>query len=236
MQQRRYLLPLTGLPSMAGMSNRQGKITEENLREAAALLKLWNAAKDRLRESGLHTQEAFCQQFSIGNQAAVGFFLNGKTALSVKAAAGFARGLGCKVADFSPRLAKIIDTDGAAQDVWPLAPFLAPDEWKSLDPSLRAVGAGAALRAVREAQTMIRGGGQAQKPAAASFTPATPDVFERELIRFAEIVAEAVRKGAGVAIKQQAEVQLKKLAGLAGTSLPTLRRSLPAPLGAAPTP
>jgi|GEM_PF-719874 len=51
------------------------------------------------------TQAEFGEMYEIGNQSAVGHFLHGRTPLSPKAAAGFARGLNCRVADFSPRLA-----------------------------------------------------------------------------------------------------------------------------------
>ena len=50
------------------------------------------------------SQAEFGQQFEIGTQAAVGHFLNGHAAISMKAAKGFARGLNCEIADFSPRL------------------------------------------------------------------------------------------------------------------------------------
>lgn len=86
--------------------NRQGKITPENEAEASRLRALWAATEDARAARGVKSQEAFGAAYSIGNQAAVGFFLNGKTALSVKAALGFARGLGCQVGDFSPRLAR----------------------------------------------------------------------------------------------------------------------------------
>jgi hypothetical protein len=85
---------------------RRGKVTDEHRQEAAKLKALWEDAKARLKAAGYGSQEAFGQEFNIGNQAAVGFFLNGKTALSLKAATGFARGLHCQIEDFSPRLAE----------------------------------------------------------------------------------------------------------------------------------
>ena len=119
-QQRRYLMPGLAHLTIAGVSkapNKQSKVTAEHREEAARLLKLWNDGKERLKARGVGTQEKFGAAFDIGNQAAVGFFLNGKTPLSAKAAAGFARGLGCQVADFSPRLAKILATAPSA--AWP---------------------------------------------------------------------------------------------------------------------
>lgn len=95
----------TNHSGMTEAKSKQGKVTPENLEEAAKLRPLWEAAK---AEGRVTSQEAFGAANDIGNQAAVGFFLNGKTALSMKAAIGFARGLGCRVDAFSPRLAKEI--------------------------------------------------------------------------------------------------------------------------------
>lgn len=67
--------------------------------EASRLFQIWH------REKRL-SQGEFGAKFQIGKQAAVGQFLNGDTALSFKAARGFAEGLGCTIADFSPRLAQ----------------------------------------------------------------------------------------------------------------------------------
>lgn len=103
--------------------SRRGKITAENIEEAKALKVLWDASVDARREAGVLTQEAFGTEYNIGNQSAVGFFLNGKTALSPKAARGFAKGLNCRVADFSPRLARQITA--LARDFSPLALDLA---------------------------------------------------------------------------------------------------------------
>lgn len=82
-------------------------ITEQHREEARLLLKIWEDTYDERKRLGLHTQGAFGQEYSIGNQAAVGFFLHAKTALSLKAAKGFAKGLGCQIADFSARLAEL---------------------------------------------------------------------------------------------------------------------------------
>lgn len=85
--------------------SRRGKVTDEHRLEAARLKAIFLARKDKLAEKGVATQKAFGERFGIGNQAAVGFFLNGHTALSLKAARGFAKGLGCAIEEFSPRLA-----------------------------------------------------------------------------------------------------------------------------------
>lgn len=77
---------------------RRAKVTPETKEEAKRLLELW---KTRSHPG----QAEFGETYSIGNQSAVGQFLRGETPLSLKAARGFAMGLGCKIEDFSPRLA-----------------------------------------------------------------------------------------------------------------------------------
>lgn len=88
------------------MAKRRSKVTPEHEQEAAKLRAIWERDKPRREAIGLGTQDAFGAAYEIGNQAAVGHFLSGTTPLSLKAAIGFARGLGCGVADFSERLAK----------------------------------------------------------------------------------------------------------------------------------
>lgn len=68
--------------------------------EAKLLKSIWDNTPNR------GNQAEFGEQFEIGNQSAVGQFLRGETALSPKAARGFAKGLNCSIVDFSPRLAK----------------------------------------------------------------------------------------------------------------------------------
>lgn len=114
---------------MERSDNRRGKVTPEHLEEARRLRAIWNQKKPELARNGVGTQEAFGDRYGIGNQAAVGFFLNGKTALSAKAAAGFARGLGVPIAAFSPRLAALLETPA------PTGPAAAP---VPLNPAPRA--------------------------------------------------------------------------------------------------
>ena len=73
-------------------------VTEEHKAEAQALRAIWERAKPS-------SQKEFGIEFGIGGQGAVSNFLAGTSALSLKAAAGFAQGLGCSIEDFSPRLA-----------------------------------------------------------------------------------------------------------------------------------
>ena len=87
-------------------------ITEENKEESRQLKAIWLRKK---KAEGL-SQEIFGDTHGIGSQAAVGFFLNGKSALSMKAAVGFAQGLNCTIAEFSPRLAKLAADNAAVAE------------------------------------------------------------------------------------------------------------------------
>jgi hypothetical protein len=83
---------------MEKKASRRAKVTPETLQEAEKMRALWKA---RPHEN----QTVFGEKYDVGNQSAVGQFLRGETPLSLKAASGFARGLGCDVSAFSPRLA-----------------------------------------------------------------------------------------------------------------------------------
>lgn len=85
-------------------SNPKAKITDEHREESRLLKEIWDSSGH-----GKLTQAEFGHQYGIGTQAAVGFFLNGKSAISMKAAKGFARGLGCPISAFSKRLATEAD-------------------------------------------------------------------------------------------------------------------------------
>ncbi|XJC72772.1 hypothetical protein ACHFCA_17385 [Delftia tsuruhatensis] len=67
--------------------------------EAARLRAIWDATPNRM------SQAEFGETYNIGGQSAVNNFLKGASPLSLKAALGFARGLGVSMRDFSPRLA-----------------------------------------------------------------------------------------------------------------------------------
>ncbi|MBF5006878.1 helix-turn-helix transcriptional regulator [Diaphorobacter caeni] len=75
-------------------------LTDENREESKRLRAIWDERHPRL------SQAEFGEMYEIGSQAAVGHFLNGHSAISLKAAKGFARGLGCDIASFSERLAR----------------------------------------------------------------------------------------------------------------------------------
>lgn len=83
---------------------RKAKVTEEHKNESRKLKEIWLNTPDRL------SQEAFGAQYNIGTQSVVTQFLNGLVPISMKAAMGFAKGLGINIEDFSPRLAKEAET------------------------------------------------------------------------------------------------------------------------------
>lgn len=78
---------------------RKSKVTDEHREEARLLRLAWDSRTEKV------SQAVFGEQYEIGNQSAVGQFLRGDAPLSLKAARGFARGLGVGIDQFSPRLA-----------------------------------------------------------------------------------------------------------------------------------
>jgi hypothetical protein len=109
---------------MVETASKRGKVTAENTAEARKLRAIWQRTELDRKSRGVGSQEAFGLKYEIGNQSAVGFFLNGKTSLSLKAAIAFAKGLGCTVADFSPRLAKQLHSEPIPAVVGPSAPAM----------------------------------------------------------------------------------------------------------------
>lgn len=99
------------------MSKGRKRIAPEVVEAEAALLKkLWEKADHPERG----TQAEFGEKHGIGSQGLMWQLLNGKTPISLGAAKSFASGLGCNVADFSPRLA-------ALETAWPFE--LIDREW-----------------------------------------------------------------------------------------------------------
>lgn len=78
-------------------------LTAEHIAESKRLKHLFNATKHGL------SQAEFGEKYEIGSQGAVWQYLNARAALNFKAATGFAAGLKCQIADFSPRLAGEIE-------------------------------------------------------------------------------------------------------------------------------
>lgn len=122
------------------MTDRKAKVTEEHRQEATRLAALW--------DTRAHSSQAiFGEQYEIGSQSAVGQFLRGDTPLSLKAAAGFASGLGCKISDFSTRLARqaltYADLSGLFHDALDLTQLSKIEtqlvlSFRELPPTLRA--------------------------------------------------------------------------------------------------
>ena len=122
------------------MTDRKAKVTDEHREEAMRLAALW--------ETRAHPSQAiFGEQYEIGSQSAVGQFLRGDTPLSLKAAAGFASGLGCKISDFSTRLARqalaYADLSGLFQEALDLTQLSKIEtqlvlSFRELPPTLRA--------------------------------------------------------------------------------------------------
>jgi len=109
--------------------SKRGKVTDEHREEARRLKEIWDSTYESRKAVKLHTQGAFGAEFGIGGQAVVGFFLSGHTALSLKAAKGFAKGLNCMISDFSPRLA-------ALESSWPFE-LVDRERYEALPPALR---------------------------------------------------------------------------------------------------
>lgn len=86
---------------------KRAKITDEHRAEAERLFALWKASTSR------RSQADFGEHYGLGNQANVGHYLHGRSALNPKAAAAFAAELGCQVEDFSPRVAAEVRAFGA---------------------------------------------------------------------------------------------------------------------------
>ena len=99
--------------------NKRSKITDEHRAEAARLKALWDDGRHH------RTQAEFGEHYGLGNQANVGHYLNGRSALNAKAAAAFAAELHCKVSDFSQRVADELAMLGGSA---PTAPAPAPHE------------------------------------------------------------------------------------------------------------
>lgn len=102
---------------------RKAKVTTETIAESVRLREIWDAKNEK------PSQAVFGEEYSIGSQSAVTTFLSGKTPISLKAAKGFAKGLGCKISDFSPRLAELANA-------WPLE-LVDREAYEALSPALQ---------------------------------------------------------------------------------------------------
>lgn len=82
--------------------------------EAQALRRLYEARFPK--GSREMSQARFGDDYDIGSQGMVWQYMNGHRPLNLQAAVNFARGLGCSVSDFSPRLAESQRSIAAAAD------------------------------------------------------------------------------------------------------------------------
>lgn len=87
---------------------RRPKITDEHKREAAALKKLFEDFQAKQAQRGVKvTQASFAVDNQIGTtQGLVWQYLNARIPLNLRAASRFASGLGCRIDQFSSRLAE----------------------------------------------------------------------------------------------------------------------------------
>lgn len=81
------------------MTEPSKKIEQWQQEDAGRLSALFKS-KSRL------SQAEFGAQYEIGSQGMVWQYLSGRRPLNIKAAGAFARGLGVKIEDFSPEIAK----------------------------------------------------------------------------------------------------------------------------------
>ncbi len=87
----------------------------------------WPSAHVRLRElyeqraPGGMSQEQFGAEYGLGSQGMVWQYLNGHRPLNFEAAAKFAKGLRCTIADISPEMAEALKRE--------IIPVLGPKAW-----------------------------------------------------------------------------------------------------------
>jgi len=87
------------------------KENDEFIQEAERLKAIFEARK---REFGF-SQESFALDNDLSSQQVVYQYLSGRMTLNLTAAARFANGLLCSISDFSPRLAKELESIGLMQ-------------------------------------------------------------------------------------------------------------------------
>jgi len=94
--------------------SKRSKLSPEHLAESNRLKQLWDSRPHR-------TQAEFGEAYDLGNQANVGHYLNGRSALNPKAAFAFAAELECAVSEFSPRLSAEMERMASAAQSAPAA-------------------------------------------------------------------------------------------------------------------
>lgn len=87
-------------------SARRAKITDEHRAEATKLREIFVEAQAAAKKAGNpFTQQQFAEDYGFGSQSLLWQYLYARIPLNLKTAFAFARGLNCRVVDFSPRLA-----------------------------------------------------------------------------------------------------------------------------------
>lgn len=100
---------VNSIATLARMSRPNKSLEPWQTEDAERLKALYEARKGKM------SQEEFGSRFDIGSQGMVWQYLNARRALNIKAASGFARGLGVSVDAFSPRMAEEIRLVASSQ-------------------------------------------------------------------------------------------------------------------------
>jgi hypothetical protein len=109
------------------MTKKQPDLPEWQREDAARLKRLFDAPSNKLG------QLAFGQTYGVGSQGMVWQYLHAHRPLNITAAVAFAKGLDCKVEDFSPTLAQQI---ASASEHSGTNPVSGPDPEHLLDEAL----------------------------------------------------------------------------------------------------
>lgn len=123
----------TKVPGEEG--GRRAKVTDEHRAEARQLKQLFEEFQKRQKERGARvTQGGFGSDYGIGDQALVWQYLNARIPLNLRAAMGFAKGLGVPVERFSRRLSQEQAALSAPASSTPRAPRTALQSVLELNP------------------------------------------------------------------------------------------------------
>lgn len=95
--------PINSIPYSVAMT-KKAKLEEWQLEDAARLRGLWDAFNERTKIS----QAKFAADNKIGTQGMMYQYIKPTTPLNLEVAAKFAKGLGCKIGDFSPTLEQTV--------------------------------------------------------------------------------------------------------------------------------
>lgn len=97
-------VPTVGEP--LGDSSRQAKVTDEHREEAQKLKELFEGYVQKQAQKGVKvTQAGFAAAAGLGSQGLLWQYLNARIPLNLRAGLQFVKGIGCRLEEFSPRLA-----------------------------------------------------------------------------------------------------------------------------------